>query len=400
MADVKDEPTATKKAGHASIKFLMLTASNYTVWCMRIKITLKFSEVWETIDPGTKDEKQNKLMYVDSGQESYGGYGRGRGRGGRSPWRGRGRGRQGSSFQNQREAYKRRLNGDTSHITCICCDKLGHYASDCLNKQLKLQETVEKKEEDTHDADELMMNEVVYLNERKVNPSTFEADLDTMNIWYLDNGASNHMSGNRLFFNELDETILGKVKFGDDSRIDIRGKGLVRFIFKGGEKKILRNVNYIPGLRSNIISLGQATEVGCEVRMKDDTLTLLDRNRRLMVKTTRSKNRLYKVVLHADQAQCLLASSASGSSIWHDHLGHINAEKLKMRVNMELVSGVPKTSGGEERCVSCLLGKQTRRPFPQATLFRASKTLDLSSMSKDHGTCDVVGEHSQRNEML
>ena len=191
----------------------------------------------------------------------------------------------------------------------------------------------------------MLMNEVVYLNERKVNPSTFEADLDTMNIWYLDNGASNHMSGNRLFFNELDETTLGKVRFGDDSRIDIRGKGSVRFLFKGGEKKILNNVYYIPGLRSNIISLGQATEVGCKVRMKDDTLTLLDCNGRLMVKTTRSKNRLYKVVLHADQAQCLLASSASGSSIWHDRLGHINAEKLKMMVNMELVSGVPKTLG-------------------------------------------------------
>lgn len=62
-----------------------------------------------------------------------------------------------------------------------------------------------------------MMNQVVYPNERKVNPSKFEDDLDTLNVWYLDNGASNHMSGNRLFFRELDETITGKVRFGDDS---------------------------------------------------------------------------------------------------------------------------------------------------------------------------------------
>lgn len=107
-----------------------------------------------------------------------------------------------------------------------------------------------------------MMNEVVYLNERKVNPNAFEADLDTMNVWYLDNGTSNHMSGNRLFFYELDETILGNVRFGDDSRIDIKGKGYVRFNFNNGEKKVLNNVYYIPGLRINIVSLGQATEVG------------------------------------------------------------------------------------------------------------------------------------------
>lgn len=260
----------------------------------------------------------------------------------------------------------------------FCCDKLGHYASDCPDKHLKLQEVVEKKEEDTHEADELMMNEVVYLNERKVNPNVFEADLDTMNVWYLDNGASNHMSGNRLFFYELNETIIGKVRFGDDSQIDIKGKGSERFILKDGEKKVLNNVYYILGLRSNIISLGQATEVGCEVRMKDQALTLYDRNGRLMVRTTRSRNRLYKVVLQADQDHCLQIASASGTSMWHARLGHINSEKLKMMINKELIVGVPKlSSGGEETCVPCLLGKQTRRSFPQATQYRALKPLEL-----------------------
>lgn len=84
----------------------------------------------------------------------------------------------------------------------------------------------------------------------------FEADLDRMNVWYLDNSASNHMSGNRLFFRDLDDTVIGLVRFGDDSRIDIKGRGTVRFILKDGKKKVLNNVYYIPGVRSNIISLG------------------------------------------------------------------------------------------------------------------------------------------------
>lgn len=45
-----------------------------------------------------------------------------------------------------------------------------------------------------------MIHEVFYLNEQKVSPNNFEADSDTGNVWYLNNYASNHMSGNRLFF--------------------------------------------------------------------------------------------------------------------------------------------------------------------------------------------------------
>ena len=176
---------------------------------------------------------------------------------------------------------------------------------------------------------------------KKVNPNTFDHDLNATNVWYLDNGASNHMNGNRMFFVTLDETITGQVRFGDDSRIDIRGKGSIQFVFREGEKKILNNVYYIPGLKSNIISLGQATEAGCEVRMRDDILTLFDRYGKVMVKTTRSKNRLYKVVLDVDNHDCLKLSIKSESSKWHARLGHINTDTMKAMINKELVTGVP-----------------------------------------------------------
>lgn len=54
---------------------------------------------------------------------------------------------------------------------------------------------------------------------------------------------------------------------------------------------------YIPKLKSNIISLGQSTEGGCNVRMKEDYLTLYNKDRNRIVKATRSRNHLYKVLM-------------------------------------------------------------------------------------------------------
>ena len=61
VTEVKEETMANKESSRTSIKFPMLTTSNYTVWCMRMKIALKVSEVWETIEPGIKDEKKNNM---------------------------------------------------------------------------------------------------------------------------------------------------------------------------------------------------------------------------------------------------------------------------------------------------------------------------------------------------
>ena len=37
----------------------------------------------------------------------------------------------------------------------------------------------------------------------------------TGDMWYLDNGASNHMTGDPTKFRKLDGGITGRVKFGD-----------------------------------------------------------------------------------------------------------------------------------------------------------------------------------------
>ncbi|AAF67366.1 Hypothetical protein T32B20.i [Arabidopsis thaliana] len=244
-------------------------------------------------------------------------------------------------------------------------------------KLLKLQETQESENGDTQQADALMMHELVYINEKNVQRKALEENSDFKDMWYLDNGASNHMTGNLEYFSKIDKTVTGKVRFGDDSRIDIKGKGSIPFVSKNGDSKLLEDVYYIPDLRSNIISLGQATEAGCDVRMRKGYLTLFDREGELLIWANRARNRLYKVTLEVKQNKCLQLSMSSDSMNWHDRMGHIGFDNMKTVINKELVIRIPKLIVEKQTCTSCLLGKQVRQSFPQSTSYRASNPLEL-----------------------
>ncbi|XP_013601634.1 uncharacterized protein LOC111209030 [Brassica napus] len=147
------------------------------------------------LDEEDGEEDQAKLMYTNndgqSGQTNrdqssrshssdnsnyyQGDSSRGRGRGGgKRPYnnRGRGRGRY-NGGRGYNEGYNRGrgyAERDASKITCYRCDKVGHFVVQCPELLLKLQETHEADNTDTQEADELMMHEVVFLNEKNVLP--------------------------------------------------------------------------------------------------------------------------------------------------------------------------------------------------------------------------------------
>ena len=55
----------------------------------------------------------------------------------------------------------------------------------------------------------------------------------------------------------LDKYTGGDIIFGDSSKIQIKGKGIVLIHLKNGGHKIILDVYYVPKLRSNILSLRQ-----------------------------------------------------------------------------------------------------------------------------------------------
>ena len=108
-------------------------------------------------------------------------------------------------------------------------------------------------------------------------------------MWYLDNRASNHMTGDREKFKELVEKFLGNVKLCDRSTVSIQGKGSILFQCKNGDQCLLTKVYYIPSLKSNIISLGQMTKEGSRVKIVSMFLKIYDRNGALLMKVNSRK---------------------------------------------------------------------------------------------------------------
>lgn len=64
------------------------------------------------------------------------------------------------------------------------------------------------------------------------------------------------MIGDRSNFMELDKREKGFASFGDDTKVDIKGKGTILIQTKDGSNKVLCDLYYIPKLTSNFLSIG------------------------------------------------------------------------------------------------------------------------------------------------
>ena len=201
------------------------------------------------------------------------------------------------------------MKRDKSHIKCFKCHGYGHYANRCPGEK-KEEAHYAKAEEKEHSvllAETALPGQLQYssdnraprvlLKEAGTVPELHlaEGGNPTGNIWYLDNGASNHMTGDLQKFKDLDHGITGKVRFGDDSTVTIHGKGTIVFQGKFGDQWILSDVYYIPRLRSNLISLGQLTEIGHKILLDENELEVVEKQSdRLIMKVPRTVNRMYK----------------------------------------------------------------------------------------------------------
>ena len=85
------------------------------------------------------------------------------------------------------------------------------------------------------------------------------------NVCLLDNGCSNHMTGNKNLVTNLDQSVKTEVKLGTEKTMDVDGKGVVNILTKQGELNTISEVYYVPSLKHNLLCVGQLTQKGYRV---------------------------------------------------------------------------------------------------------------------------------------
>jgi hypothetical protein len=226
---------------------------------------------------------------------------------------------------------------------CRNCGIYGHWKQDCKHPRTDRKEEahhvqtdvdqpalllttvnavrIEKTWRDVKPAETGMMHHVVHLNEEKAFPLERDDDND---VWVLDTGASNHMTGHREALTSLDTTVRGTVRFSDGSLVEIEGIDSIMLQMKRVGHKILTKVYFIPKLKCNIVSLGQLEEGGCEIVIMKGFCNVYDAEHMLLARAPQVKNRLY--LLHTKLvAPVYLVSKADDVAwLWHGRYGHLN----------------------------------------------------------------------------
>jgi len=93
--------------------------------------------------------------------------------------------------------------------------------------------------------------------------------------------------------------------FGDASKVAVKDQGTIWYLQKNNRVGEIRDVYYVPDLKSNILSMGQLMEKGYSVMIKDRVLYLKDKSDRLIARVEMKKNKTYKLDLKIVQERCL-----------------------------------------------------------------------------------------------
>jgi hypothetical protein len=141
---------------------------------------------------------------------------------------------------------------------------LGHYQNECPTW-----------EEDNANYAEFAMEEETLLMAQ--TEQGYEAREE---VWYLDSGCSNHMVGNKDWLFDFDESFKDSVKLGNDSKMMVMGKGNLK-LFINGKIHVISNVYYLPGLRTNLLSIGQMQQKNVTIVFKNDTCKAYHEDKRL-----------------------------------------------------------------------------------------------------------------------
>jgi len=198
-------------------------------------------------------------------------------------------------------------------------------------------------------------------------------------MWYLDNGCSRHMTGDKRKIKNLKIKDQGFVTYGDNNKGKIIGIGDVG----GGDTLEIKDVLLVEGLKHNLLSISQLCDKGLKVIFESDYCTIHQKNSKEIALKVMRHNNIYLIDLDyasSSNITCLVTKEEN-PWLWHKRAAHIHMKQLNKSISIDLVIGLPKIKFEKDKiCAACQKGKQVRSSFHSKNILSTSKPLELLHM--------------------
>ncbi|KMQ91985.1 gag-pol polyprotein [Lasius niger] len=281
---------------------------------------------------------------------------------------------QGVKGQNHETAfYGKRVQSKRpkGKFKCYTCNEIGHFSSQCPkgNKKNKDSATKESKDSETKDSKSNKQRDV----------KAFFTGTARKDDWFVDSGASAHMTGNREYFTQIHKAHLSHIIVANDVSLSVQGTGdvKVKISLHGTIDQItVKDVLYVPGLSPNLLSVSEMTAKGLTLKFEAETCQILDSSNKIMATATQI-NGAYRL----DRPQVTAYSckeEEESAELWHRRLGHLGRTGMKL-LRDKHAKGLRFESPLREPCVICCKGKQHRQPHPSVNK-RTKQVLELLHM--------------------
>ncbi|CAK1587338.1 unnamed protein product [Parnassius mnemosyne] len=196
---------------------------------------------------------------------------------------------------------------------CYTCNKYGHKSPECKSSKSNKDQKNTNKQNSTSYA------------------AVFIASSEYSDDWYVDSGASVHMTKHNNLFIEETTPHIKNIKVANNKTLSVLSSGKISLSVydgRGQQNDILfTNVLYVPELATNLLSVSQIINNGGQVKLNKSGCVILNRKNDI-VATASLINNMYRLNVPGGYT-CISDIIEQDTYLWHQRMGHLNFQSMK-----------------------------------------------------------------------
>lgn len=267
-------------------------------------------------------------------------------------------------------------------VKCHSCGKIGHFAKECRSKPNEGPSERQKEGQRYH------QDKFTKKQSRDDGRKRFESNVVMMTFaytstnlgsaWYVDSGATSHMTNNHSVLTNYQEFEHHQVIIvGNSERLMAVGQGSVRVTstLNDGEhvEFTLAEVWYVPDLVGNLLSVRAASKKGFKAVFEEDSVEFSYNGKVYAAGVLSEELNLFTVNIKPTKGSALLLKSDRNLEDWHKVTGHVDQNQLLNMEQKQAVDGFHIVGPSNRiECESCPLGKAKHNSHPTSIRPRAT----------------------------